>query len=813
MFFYLTVIYITYIIKMVYCLYFRKKRRMKYKYSIIKFSKIMFVILMISMFCLPVSVQAKSDSKADTGIVENKRVLFLSSYSYTWSTVPLQIEGIKSKLDSSVTLDIEFMDTKKIKLEMAEKIMLEKIRFKQQNAGAYDAVIVGDDAALVFAMQYRKKLFKDVPIVFEGINNIKYARKVSKDPLVTGVIEKFSYKENLDFAKKIQPDAKKVVAIVDNTVTGVGEQQQFYEQENNYPELSFEVINGSLLTKQQLVERVSEVDKDSILIYLILSEDKHGNTYTNEQACQILKKYAKVPVLRFVQAGIGDGVLGGNIVSHKTSGEIAAGMVMKMLQGVEPASIKMVSKSPNGYYLDQKVIDKFNISESLIPEGATIVNRKLSFLEKYGVVLVITLCVCAAIMFITLVVMRTIYARRRYAELEKTNQQLEAAAVAAQAADRAKSVFLHSMSHDIRTPMNAVIGFTKIAIQQNKDEVVKKYLEKIMISSKHLLAIINDVLDISRVENGKMVYKPVSFNLQVITDEVLSIIEGFISEKKIKFNVECPREQQSCKVMTDPVRVREILVNILSNAVKFTESGGSIDFLMEINPGSDEKHIVVRYTISDTGCGISEEFLPHVFDEFTQEEFGARTHYKGTGLGMAITKRYVEMMGGTIWVKSKKNEGTTFTVELPMELSDEDIKAKQKSSDKWNDLNGINILLAEDNDINAEIIIFQLKANGIQFVRVSNGRQAVETFEDNPAGTFDVILMDIMMPEMDGYEAAQNIRSMSGRPDGKEIPIIAMTANAFTEDIQASMDAGMNEHLTKPLDMQKLLETIQTLLH
>ena len=793
----------------------RKKQKMKYKYRnrMAKFSRIIFVFLLLSMFCLPVSVQAENDNHADTGIVENKRVLFLSSYSYTWSTVPQQIEGIQSKLDSSVTLDIEFMDTKKIKLEMAEQIMLKKIRFKQKNAGKYDAVIVGDDAALVFAMQYRKTLFKDVPIVFEGINNIKYAKKVSKDPLVTGVIEQFSYKENLDFAKKIQPDAKKVVAIVDNTVTGVGEQQQFYGQKNNYPELCFEVINGSLLTKQQLVESISEIDRESILIYLILSEDKYGNTYTNEQVCQILDKYAKVPVLRFVQAGIGEGVLGGNIVSHKTSGEIAAEMVMKMLHGVEPASIKMVSKSPNGYYLDQKVIDKFNISESLIPEGAKIVNRKLSFWEKYGVVLIVTLCVCSGITVIILVIMRTIYAHRRYVELEKTNHQLEEAAVAAKAADRAKSVFLHSMSHDIRTPMNAIIGFTKIAIQQNKDKIVEKYLEKIMISSKHLLALISDVLDISHVENGKMEYRPVSADLRLITDEALAIIQGFLSEKNIRFHAECPKEEQYCRVMTDPVRVREVLVNIFSNAVKFTESGGSIDFSMEINQASEKDHVVVRYTISDTGCGISEEFLPHIFEEFTQEEVGARTQYKGTGLGMAITKRYIDMMGGTICVKSRKSEGTTFTVELPLKLSNDNIKVEQKSYDERKNLDGINVLLAEDNDINAEIIAFQLKAKGIKFIRVTNGKQAVETFAKNAPGTFDVILMDIMMPEMDGYEATKNIRNMSGRPDGEKIPIIAMTANAFSEDIKASIDAGMNEHLTKPLDVQELLETIETLLH
>ena len=765
-----------------------------------------------AMFALiifyPMSSQAKSESQ--TKDIENHRVLFISSYSYSWSTVPLQIEGIQSELESSVTLDIEFMDTKKIKMKMAEQITLEKIRYKQRNSGEYDAVIVGDDAALVFAMKYKKTLFKDTPIVFEGINNVEYAKKVSKNPLVTGVIEKFSYKENLDFAKKIQPDAKKVVAIVDNTVTGVGEQQQFLAQENNYPELSFETINGSTLTKQQIIEKISKTDKDSILIYLILSEDREGHTYTNEQTCKLIKKYAKVPVLRFVQAGIGEGALGGNIVLHKNSGKIAAGMVMKMLHGTDPASIKMVSKSPNGYYLDQNVIDKFNISKSLIPEDAKIINRRLNFREKYGKVLLIIVCVAVGVMLITLQFAHAVYEKRRFTELEDNNKKLAKAAQEAKAAARAKSVFLHSMSHDIRTPMNAIIGFTRIAIQQNKDEAVGKYLKKIMISSNHLLTLISDVLDISRIENKKEIYKYKPTDLGKITNDVKAIIQGLAIEKGINFKIECPNTEHY-QVTTDPLRVREILVNILSNAVKFTESGGKVTFMADIDSGSDEEHVLVRYTVSDTGCGMSEEFIPHVFEEFSQEEFGARTQYKGTGLGMAITKRYVEMMGGTISVQSKKNEGTTFIVELPMELAKEDndnTDTKEKTSDRQQTLEGVNVLVAEDNDINAEIIAFQLKENGMNFVRVANGSQAVEAFKDSAPGTFDVILMDIMMPEMGGYEATRTIRNMSDRQDGKEIPIIAMTANAFKEDIQASLDAGMNEHLTKPLNVTKLLETI-----
>lgn len=562
------------------------------------------------------------------------------------------------------------------------------------------------------------------------------------------------------------------------------------------------------MTRQQLIESISNVDNDTILIYLILSEDADGNIYTNEQVCKLLKDYSKVPVLRFVQAGIGESVLGGNIVMHQEEGRIAADMVMQMLRGADPVSIEMVDESPNGFYFDQQVLDQFNISKTVIPDGAIIINQRLGFWEKYSFEILVTICVSAAVMFITLVSVRTVYAHRRYVELEKSNQQLEIAVNEAQSATRAKSVFLHSMSHDIRTPMNAIIGFTNIAIQQNTNVTVGEYLQKIMTSSKHLMSLINDVLDLSRIENGKAVYTPVPTDLCAINQEVMDINQGFVSEKNLIFQTDFPEAEKNCIVLADPVCIKEILMNILSNAIKFTEEEGSITFSMDMNPGEDEKHIVVCYTISDTGCGMSSDFLPHVFDEFAQEESGARTQYKGTGLGMAISKRYVDMMGGTINVESKLGEGTMAVIKMPLELTAMECQKKMTVPAMKEELNGVMVLMAEDNDLNAEIATVQLENCGMKVTRAVNGKDVVNIFANHPAGTYDVILMDIMMPEMNGYEAAKAIRDLENRPDGKEIPIIATTANAFVEDIQAALDAGMNGHLAKPLNMEEVKKMI-----
>ncbi|MDD5791975.1 MAG: response regulator [Erysipelotrichaceae bacterium] len=394
---------------------------------------------------------------------------------------------------------------------------------------------------------------------------------------------------------------------------------------------------------------------------------------------------------------------------------------------------------------------------------------------------------------------------------QETNKELNRLRNIAESANAAKSTFLNNMSHDIRTPMNAIIGFTNIALKNNPSPEIKNCLEKISDSSDHLLALINDVLDISRIESGKIHFAPVVVELSEITAAVLSIMDGYLSNRELRFeyNIEKPIVPF---VMTDAVRIREVLVNILGNAVKFTPDGGTIHFDTKYQI-KDANTIVVHYFISDTGIGMSEEFLSHIFDEFSQEDHGARTQYKGTGLGMTISKQYIDMMNGTISVASKKNEGSSFLVEIPMTIADGTAIAKQENNSAYCDLNGTGILLVEDNDLNAEIAIVQLEEYGFDITRASDGKEAVEIFNSKPEGSFDIILMDVMMPKMNGYEATKAIRNLQNRPDAAQIPIIAMTANAFAEDVQASLDAGMNGHLSKPIVINEVIKAIERNIH
>ena len=394
------------------------------------------------------------------------------------------------------------------------------------------------------------------------------------------------------------------------------------------------------------------------------------------------------------------------------------------------------------------------------------------------------------------------------AEEQKQKQLLMNAAEEADAANKAKSAFLLSMSHDIRTPMNAIIGFTNIALHQNTVSDIHDSLEKVQKSSNHLLSLLNDVLDFSRIESEKVTISPEPVDITQLTDNVQAIMNGLLYNRDLKFEVH--RENlKNPYVLADVLRIREVLVNLLGNAVKFTKDGGEITLDISSYPGADEKHIITRYVVRDNGIGMSEEFQKKLFDPFSQEDYAnARTLYKGTGLGMAITKKYVDMMGGSIAVESKKGAGSTFTVEIPLELPEQVIPSEQKQH-LHRDLTGIHVLMAEDNDLNAELATMILEDAGMIVTRASDGKEVVDLFKNQPRGTYDLILMDIMMPNMDGHQAAKAIRALGiERSDAVTIPIIALSANAFIDDIQESLDSGMNDHISKPINTEELIDTI-----
>ena len=393
---------------------------------------------------------------------------------------------------------------------------------------------------------------------------------------------------------------------------------------------------------------------------------------------------------------------------------------------------------------------------------------------------------------------------------EKYKSELLIAAKKAEAANEAKTEFLQRMSHDIRTPINGICGLVNMADHYADDtEKQTEYRTKVKEASNLLLELVNEILDMSKLESGEVVLEEIPFNLSSIFREVFIVIEQMAAEQNIRIMWE-KKEITHRDLIGSPGYVKRVMMNILSNAVKYNRENGQIYIsCMEI-PSEQPEMTTMEFVCRDTGIGMTEEFQKCVFEPFAQEHTGSRAKFTGTGLGLSISRKLVEKMGGTITFESKKGVGTTFVIRVPFKIDPDADKREEQKDVSEKSIKGLHILLAEDNELNMEIAEFVLQNEGADVTKAWDGQEAVELFRNSEPGEFDVILMDIMMPVMNGYEATKRIRSL-GREDAKAIPIIAMTANAFTEDRIRAKEAGMDEHVAKPVDVELLIKVIHKL--
>ena len=552
--------------------------------------------------------------------------------------------------------------------------------------------------------------------------------------------------------------------------------------------------------------------------YLFMLDNDGNITYTNQIEDKFFRNYFLLKHLKGDQAIT----------------EEEADSLQKKLDGREQGVELLGSDKP--YYLGYCPIENNNTMLICIVEKSVVDN----VLKDYQKTIVFETILMAGFILLLFAGLFCSISRRslaeQKAEYEKRNNEIQTQAMkemeesnkklkkakdittealqTAENANKAKTDFLSNMSHDIRTPMNAIIGMTSLIRYDagNKDKVIE-YADKIDISSQHLLGIINDVLDMSKIEAGKTVFKYNDFSILNFIQEINTLFQSQIDEKKqtltiIKENI---RHEW---VNGDQVHLMQIFSNLLSNAVKYTQEGGKIQFLVEECETKSSVYAKYRFLVSDNGMGMSADFKETIFDPFTRAESSMTNKIQGTGLGMAITRNLVKAMGGTIDLESELGQGSCFEVLIDMRIAEERTiaLAAQEEIDEQDDniLQGMRFLCAEDNELNAEILMELLKIEGAECIICENGERVLETFEQSAPGDYDMILMDVQMPVMNGYEATKAIRR-SSHELAKKIPIIAMTANAFSEDIQHSLAAGMNAHVSKPVEMTVLEKTIRSI--
>ena len=732
-----------------------------------------------------------------------KRIMFISSYSFSWASIPFQIKGIKEALDDNYVVNYEFMDTKNTRYSEGYKEFYELIKYKLNTREKYDGIIVGDDAALMFAQKYREELFPNIPIVFEGIDNVENGLEAAKNPLITGVVEKVDYEENIKLAQRIFPQAKRIVFILDNMENGIGIAKQLQKSAKSFAKYEVKYLNSSEYNREDWIKQLSGLTKDDIVFCISMGQSKSGMIYSESERYALIREYTHVPLLRLTQSGVGEGVLGGYIVDHEGCGKLAGNMMADILNAKPKPAVRL--STPAMYYFDYRNMEKYGIREEQVVgpnEGrVTFINKPDSFVRKNAPQLV------GGLFFLILIIVSYSLRKSRNAE-KKMAGLLESA----QKASNAKTAFLSRMSHDMRTPMNGILGLAELSADENDVEILHKNIAQLKNSGQYLLSLINDTLDFQRIESNKMVLNRKLVYVQDFFTPLMEILAHRAAEHNIEFKVVNNIDLNVYTYM-DPVRLKQVAVNIVSNAIKFTPAGGIITITLEAL-GCNSNIMHTRISCSDTGIGMSKEFIEkRLFKAFEQESNDIATQYTGSGLGLSIVHSLVEMMGGSIQVASTQGEGTTFTLYFDFPLIDtviaqQELEHSQHVQSNYAEkLKNKRLLVVEDHPLNAKIAQKLLEKAGCIVLWVDNGLKAVETFTQSEPGTYAAILMDVRMPVMNGIEAARAIRQLE-RNDAKTIPILAMTANTFVTDVNECLAAGMNDHIAKPLEAEKMYRTI-----
>ncbi len=596
---------------------------------------------------------------------EYPRVLFISSYNSSFPTFFKQIAGVRSVLDSlNVRLDIESLDSKRFLQAENLELFHNRLCLKLKQNIKYEAIVVADDKAFTYALCHQNDLFKNIPIVFFGVNNIEKAIEQNHNPMVTGVIEAISMKETLQLMGELFPNSPNFYAIADSSVSGMNDLNTYYSFANTFQTVKFHDLSLAKIGIKEFENELKSIPSSAPVLLLSAFHMKNGVTLNFEENFKRITQHLKAPIFHLWYHGMGDGIFGGKLISHFEQGKTAATIVKQLLQGKPMSSFNVVQKSPNKYVFDFNQLSDFQIDISQLPKQSTIINRPRSFWRNnLNEILIASVIIILLSILSAGLAVNTLRRIRIDKKLKKQNEKYlklnEALSIAKQKAeksDQLKTAFLNNISHEFRTPMNGIIGFSELLAITSSEEKRKQYIHEIRKSSTRLLNVITDTIEVSQIQSQQTVLDKTEFDLKQLLDELFEQIHDFYSSSNLTFKKQISYER--LVIGSDIRKIQHSVRHLLDNAVKFTPVG-HIALYSHITNES----IIIQ--VEDTGIGIEANMLESVFEPYVQVEQGEARSYGGNGIGLSLVKSHIEFLGGEVSLKSVPRGGTTVSISLP----------------------------------------------------------------------------------------------------------------------------------------------------